>query len=116
MYVGVHIFNGVRVLSLVLFSVYLDRLLEELARSGVDCHCGCLFAGAFYCYVDDIVLLEPCLSFRIMETCDKYAHNHLMLTKLSSAHVFNISLSIQLSITSKFENEATHLGHFPHAI
>ena len=40
------IFNGVRVLSPVLFSVYLDRLLEELARSGVDCHCGCLFAGA----------------------------------------------------------------------
>ena len=42
------IFNGVSVLSPVLFSVYLDGLLEELARSGVDCHCGCLFAGAFY--------------------------------------------------------------------
>ena len=84
------IFNGVRVLSLVLFSVYLDGLLEELARSGVDCHCGCLFAGAFYCYIDDIVLLEPCLSFRIMETCDKYAHNHLVLIKLSSTHVFNL--------------------------
>ena len=66
--------------------MYLDGLLEELARSGVDCHCGCLFAGAFYC----IVLLEPCLSFRIMETCDKYAHNHLVLIKLSSTHVFNL--------------------------
>ena len=43
--------NGVRqgsVLSPVLFSVYLDGLLEELARSGVGCHCGCLFAGAIY--------------------------------------------------------------------
>ena len=55
----------------------------------VDCHCGCLFAGAFYCYIC-IVLLEPCLSFRIMETCDKYAHNHLVLIKLSSTHVFNL--------------------------
>ena len=82
------IFNGVSVLSLVLFSVYLDGLLEELARSGVDCHCGGLFAGA--CFLDDIVLLELCLSFRIMETCDKYAHNHLMLIQLSSAHVLNL--------------------------
>ena len=73
--------NGVRqgsVLSPVLFSVYLDGLLEELARSGVGCHCGCLFAGAI-CYADDIVLLAPCPSaLRIMlQICDKYyAQNH----------------------------------------
>ena len=43
--------NGVRqgsVLSPVLFSVYLDGLLEELGNSGVGCHWGCLFAGAIY--------------------------------------------------------------------
>ena len=43
--------NGVRqgsVLSPVLFSVYLDGLLEELVNSGVGCHWGCLFAGAIY--------------------------------------------------------------------
>ena len=46
-------------LSPVLFAVYLDALLEELA----DCGCGCywrnLFAGAF-CYANDILLLAPC--------------------------------------------------------
>ena len=86
--------NGVRqgsVLLPVLFSVYLDGLLEELARSGVGCHCGCVFAGAI-CYADDIVLLAPCpSSLRIMlQICDKYAQNHglsliLMLIKLSSS-------------------------------
>ena len=35
------------------------------------------------CYVNDIVLLEPCLSFRIMEICDKYAHNHLNSAQLT---------------------------------
>ena len=44
-----HVSNGVRqggVLSPVLFSVYLDGLLQKLADSGVGCHWGHLFAGA----------------------------------------------------------------------
>ena len=59
-----HVSNGVRqggVLSPVLFSVYLDGLLQKLADSGVGCHWGHLFAGAV-CYADDIVLLAPCPS------------------------------------------------------
>ena len=60
----------------------------------------CLLVLSIYCYVDDIVLLEPCLSFRMMETCDKYAHNHLVLIKLSSTHVSILFEStLQLSIT-----------------
>ena len=56
--------NGVRqggVLSPILFSVYLDGLLQKLADSGAGCHWGHLFAGAV-CYADDIVLLAPCPS------------------------------------------------------
>ena len=72
--------NGVRqgsVLSPVLFSEYLDGLLEELGNSGVDCHWGCLFAGAI-CYADDIVLLAPCPSALriVLKICDKHAHDH----------------------------------------
>ena len=55
--------NGVRqggVLSPVLFSVYLDGLLQKLAASGVGCHWGNLFAGSV-CYADDIVLLASAL-------------------------------------------------------
>ena len=64
-----HVSNGVRqggVLSPVLFAVYLDGLLEELADSGCGCYWRNLFAGTF-CYADDIVLLAPCASaLRVM--------------------------------------------------
>ena len=55
-------FNGVRqggVLSPFSFAVYLDRLLVELSKSGVGCHWGSSFAGAFS-YADDVELLAPC--------------------------------------------------------
>ena len=41
--------------------MYLDGLLVELSKSGVGCHWGISFAGAFS-YVDDVVLLAPCAS------------------------------------------------------
>ena len=69
-------------LSSVVFAVYWDGLLEELA----DCGCGCywhnLFAGAF-CYADDIVLLAPCDSaLRVMlNICCSYA-SILMVSSL----------------------------------
>ena len=39
------------VLSPVLFSVYLDELLEKLSNSGVGCHWGGSFVGAL-CYAE----------------------------------------------------------------
>ena len=51
--------NGVRqdgVLSSILFTEYLDDLLNKLLNSGVDHYWGRLFASAV-CYADDIVLL-----------------------------------------------------------
>ena len=116
--------NGVRqgsVLSPVLFSVYLDGLLEELARSGVGCHCGCLFAGAI-CYADDIVLLAPCPSaLRIMlQICDKYAQNHglsfnanktqLICFRTHQTHSCTANIVFNNTIL-KFQEEVTHLGH-----
>ena len=57
--------NGVRqgrsVLPPFLFAVYLDVLLVELSKSGVGCHWGGSFAGAFG-YADDVVLLSLCIT------------------------------------------------------
>ena len=72
--------NGVHqgsVLSPLLFALYLDDLLSDLAESGVGCYWGNMFAGCL-CYADDIVLLAPCQSaLRIMlKICCDYASNN----------------------------------------
>ncbi len=51
--------NGVKqggVISPILFCVYMDGLLTELANSGYGCYMGGVFAGAFG-YADDLKLL-----------------------------------------------------------
>ena len=56
-----HVTNGVKqggVLSPLLFAVYIDKLLVKLKKSGIGCHIGKTFAGAFG-YADDIILLSP---------------------------------------------------------
>ena len=69
--------NGVRqggVLSLLLFTVYIDELLLRLANCGVGCHFGRHFVGSL-CYADDVALLVPSpFALRIMlSVCECFA-------------------------------------------
>ena len=53
--------NGVRqggVISPLLFTLYIDNLLERLRPVGVGCYIGKTFHGAFG-YADDLILLTP---------------------------------------------------------
>ena len=68
--------RGVRqggVLSPILFSLYIDDLLMELAESGVVCHWDGLFVGAL-AYADDLTLLAPSPSAlrTLLRICERF--------------------------------------------
>ncbi len=52
----------------------MDALLNELANSGLGCHMGGMFAGAFG-YADDLKLLTPSVwvLHQMAHICERYA-------------------------------------------
>ena len=65
------------VLSPILFSLYLDKLLVQLRELGIGCHMNGLFTGAFI-YADDITIIAPsCYALNSMlNVCEEYALSH----------------------------------------
>ena len=68
--------NGVkqgRVLPQILLSIYIDSLLHKLKDSGLVCHVGRTFAGAFG-YAYDLALISPSLSGlrQMINICEQY--------------------------------------------
>ena len=66
------------VLSLHLFTVYLDGLLADLCNPGVGCYWDCTFVGGGYSYADDVVLLAPCASAmrKMLQICFSFSPSH----------------------------------------
>ena len=97
--------NGVKqgaVLSPVHFTSYFDKLFERLRASGIGCHVGKMYAGAFG-YADDVVLLAPSLDAlgEMASICETYATEYHLLFNPSKSKLmyFNIShenLSVKL--------------------
>ena len=48
------------VISPLLFSCYIDKRFSQLEHSGLGCHVGISYTGAF-CYADDIAPSMQCL-------------------------------------------------------
>ena len=72
-----HVTNGVKqggVLSPILFSVYIDVLLESLQKSGYGCRIGDQYVGCIS-YADDIIILTASLFSldKMIKVCEKYA-------------------------------------------
>ena len=80
--------------SPVLFTAYFDKLFERLRASGIGCHVGKMYAGAFG-YADNVVLLAPSLDAlrKMVSICETYAIEYHLLFNLSKSKLmyFNIS-------------------------
>ena len=93
--------NGVKqgaVLSLILFTNYIDKLLTRLRESGVGCHIDGVFAGAFG-YADDTVLLAPSLDAlrHIIGICEDYAQEFHILFNPSKSKLMCIMITCMLN-------------------
>ena len=116
--------NGVKqggVISPILFCIYMDGLLNELANSEVGCYMGGVFAGGFG-YADDLKLLTPSVQgLRIMaDICEKYAdkYNIMFNGKKSELIIYRCSQSrppdpgiFINDVRVPRKEKVTHLGH-----
>ena len=78
------------VLSPILFSLYLDKLLVELRELGIGCHMNGLFTGAFI-YTDHITIIAlSCYALNSMlNVCEEYALSHdILFNSLKTIYMF----------------------------
>ena len=92
------ILNGVKqggVISPLLFSCYIDNLFTQLQHSGLGCHVGSLYAGAFG-YADDIALLASSLQClkQMISICQKYASSHSITFNPSKSKLLYVIVQI----------------------
>ena len=119
--------NGVRqggVLSPILFTVYLDELLQRLTSLDIGCHVGHHYVGSL-CYADDIALLAPSPSaLRILlRECELFATEHNLQFNAAKTQLICFRSSPKVKFTGKFffsghllefSDTVTHLGHVLH--
>ena len=116
--------NGVRqggVLSPILFTLYIDELINMLSQQDIGCHYGPYFCGVLG-YADDIVLLSPspCGLRCQLTTCETFASSFNLTFNSSKSQLIcfsKVKNSIPLnSFTFNGEHlqavsAVTHRGH-----
>jgi len=81
--------NGVKqggVMSPILFTIYIDELLNRLSIERLGCHIGHLFCGAFG-YADDVIILAPTLFSlrRMLKICSDFAYEYNVIFNSSKS-------------------------------
>ena len=119
--------NGVRqggVLSPILFTVYLDELLQRLTVLDIGCHVGHHYVGST-CYADDIALLAPSPSALrvLLRECELFAMEHNLQFNAAKTQLICFRSSSKVKYNGKFfflghplefADHITHLGHVLH--
>ena len=105
------------VLSPILFSVYINSLLDKHSRAG--CYIGHIFMGAFG-YADDIILLAPCKKSLcvLLDICKQFSlefqvnfnSSKIKLIDFSNANDCDTSVLFNNQMISSVSREQ-HLGH-----
>ena len=88
--------NGVKqggCLSPMLFTLYLDGLIQKLKHSGIGCHIGRTYCGVFG-YADDLAIVSPAIFGlrKIIEICEDYASEMDLLINPKSLNYYVIAL------------------------
>ncbi len=115
--------NGVKqggVLSPILFTIYLDTLLESLKECGTGCFIGDTFVGALG-YADDIILLAPTKygMDKMINICEQFSNQYnLQFNGSKSKHIFFSRLNSDSKVLFKLDGSNIigvktdkHLGH-----
>ena len=119
----VKVSNGVKqggILSPILFTVYMDKLLQRLCKSKLGCHIDGKYMGSFG-YVDDIVLLAPTVNSlkQMMTLCDEFGTEYYVTFNPDKYQFIHISSDNDSKIEGinhngcfiKTVKKALHLGH-----
>ena len=112
--------NGVKqggVLSLILITVYIDKLIIQLRKFNIGCKIVNSFLGVFG-YADDLTLLCPSLAGlkQMLNVCEDYAKEYNILFNASKLHFGKNYLDAQhvlhMSNGSKIDyvKQCVHLG------
>ena len=106
--------NGVKqggIISPVLFCVYIDQLLINLASSGVGCYVGLNFVGAL-AYADDIVLLAPTPTAmrKLLSICDIYALKYDIIFNATKSKFLVVIPGIRRSLQNILSGIVFYVG------
>ena len=116
--------NGVRqggILSPILFTVYIDELLQRLSKLGVGCHWRGLFAGCL-CYADDLALLAPSAHAlrRMLQICSDFAMERNLMFNAGKTQLICFRRHKSVVVNDciefcgqklNFSDSVSHLGH-----